>query len=123
VSDKSSRYAFPRSTRLLTKFQYQQVFKNAIKSADNCFTVLANPSSEECARLGLAIAKKTVASSVDRNRLKRLIRESFRLNRPEMLSLDLVVMARKGCQYQSNQVLADSLQKHWKRIQKRCEES
>jgi len=123
VSDKSTRYTFPRSARLLSKFQYQQVFRHAIKSADDCFTVLANPASEKNVRLGLAISKKMVARSVDRNRLKRLIRESFRLNRTKMRDLDLVVMARKGSHNQSNQVLSDSLLKHWKRIQKRCEKS
>ena len=42
------------------------------------------------------IGKKSVKLSVERNRLKRQIRESFRLNQDNLVGWDIVVVARKG---------------------------
>ncbi len=47
-------------------------------------------------RLGLVIGKESVKLSVERNRLKRLIRDSFRLHQELLAGLDIVVVARKG---------------------------
>ena len=47
------------------------------------------------ARLGLAISKRVSKRAVDRNRLKRLVRESFRRIRHELPHVDVLVMARE----------------------------
>ena len=49
------------------------------------------------ARLGLVVGKKLLKRAVDRNRLKRVVRENFRLRRLQLPSYDLVVrLAVKG---------------------------
>ena len=68
------------------------------------------------ARLGLAIAKKHVKLAVDRNRIKRVIRESFRHHRQQISGLDLVVLARAGTAPLTNKQLFSSLEYHWKRL-------
>ncbi len=50
------------------------------------------------ARLGLSVGSK-VGPAVARNRLKRLVRESFRLNRDRLKDCDLVVYLRPGCRW------------------------
>ena len=70
------------------------------------------------ARLGLAIAKRQVRLAVQRNRVKRLVRESFRQARPTLRGVDLVVMARPRLAERSNRQLSESLLKHWQRISK-----
>ena len=46
-------------------------------------------------RLGLAISKKIIRKAVDRNRVKRMIRESFRLNQQQLGCFDIVVLAKR----------------------------
>ena len=54
-------------------------------------------ASGQTARLGLVVGKKLLKRAVDRNRLKRVVRENFRLRRPELPPCDLVVrLAVKG---------------------------
>lgn len=74
----------------------------------------------ETARLGLAIAKKHVRLAVDRNRVKRLIRESFRRQRNSLKGLDIVVLARPGIEKVDNPTLFASLQQHWQRLRKQA---
>jgi ribonuclease P protein component len=79
------------------------------------FIVLYKNNSEQEARLGLAISKKHCRSAVGRNRLKRLVRESFRMHRAEIEGLDVVVMNQAAAERASNKTLFDSLHKHWQR--------
>ena len=67
-------------------------------------------------RLGLAIAKKHVKLAVDRNRIKRVIRESFRHHKQQIRGLDLVVLAKAETVPLTNKQLFSSLESHWKRL-------
>lgn len=62
------------------------------------------------------IGKKSVKLSVERNRLKRQIRESFRLNQDNLVGWDIVVVARKGLGDLQNAELAQQFGKLWKRL-------
>jgi len=70
----------------------------------------------EGARLGLAIARRHIASAVRRNTVKRVIRESFRLHRATLGGLDIVVMAKAGAAGADKRALAGSLARHWKKL-------
>ena len=105
---------FPRSSRLLKAAEFRRVFQRPSKSADRYFTLLARSSSLDHPRLGLAISKKHIKRAVDRNRIKRIVRESFRLHQADLPALDFVVMAKGGAQKLSNAVLFDALARHWK---------
>jgi ribonuclease P protein component len=52
--------------------------------------------------------------------VKRVVRESFRLNAPALAGLDLVVGARNGARSAHNGELRDSLDGLWKKIRERC---
>ncbi|MFM8331636.1 MAG: ribonuclease P protein component [Candidatus Methylumidiphilus sp.] len=111
---------FPREHRLGKPADFQYVFDHAQKSADAYLTVLARTSDRGFARLGLAIAKKSIRRANARNRIKRLARESFRLRHSALGSVDFVVMARAQALRADNQILLDALEKHWKILAKRC---
>lgn len=114
---------FKQSQRLRKAVDFQQVFAKPTKSVDRYFTILARPSVETHARLGLAISKKRIRLAVVRNRIKRIVRESFRLRQHRLKGLDFVVLARADAPTADNAVLFHSLTQHWQRIVKRCGKS
>lgn len=114
----ASDYSFPRSHRLLTGDDFKQVFGKARRSRDELFTVLMRNIDGDNPRLGLAISKKELKHAVDRNRIKRLTRESFRLSQHDLPNADFIVMTRKKAGETSNEELLSRLQKHWKRLSK-----
>jgi ribonuclease P protein component len=114
------RHGFPRSLRLNRSGDFQPVFEQANRSADRYLTVLARANGAQKPRLGLAISRKQVADATDRNRIKRLVRESFRLNQHDLGGLDFIVMARQSAVQASREVLRYSLQKHWQNQVKQC---
>jgi ribonuclease P protein component len=67
-------------------------------------------------RIGFAIAKKRVAHAVDRNRLRRIARESFRHQLIELGSVDIVILAQPAAATANNQELFRSLANHWRKI-------
>lgn len=71
-------------------------------------------------RLGLAVAVKVAGGAVARNRLRRLIRESFRLRQHELPAVDLVVSARPAARAASAEVLRASLAALWKKVSEQC---
>jgi ribonuclease P protein component len=101
---------------LLSSNGFKRVFDNPSRSTDKFFTVLARDNGGQEARLGLAVAKKFAKRAVDRNRLKRLIRESFRNHKAELVGLDLVVLIRPATAKQENSRLFSSLETHWGRL-------
>ena len=114
---------FSRNARLLTAADFKRVFQNPLKTSDPLFTVLARPNDRDTARLGVAISKKNVRMAVDRNRVKRLVRESFRQRQHILVGLDLVVLGRRGVSDRPNPIILESLRGHWDRLARRCKNS
>ena len=83
-------------------------------------TVLAIPNSRHAPRLGLVISRKAAGNAVQRNRIKRLVRESFRQRPTGLGSLDIVFIGRAGIAGQANSELARLLEKIWKRLMEAC---
>ena len=104
---------FSKSYRLITASDYRQVFVKPKKASTPELNFLYVKNNQSTSRLGLAIAKKQLPLAVDRNRVKRLIRESFRKHRLQLNSLDIVVMARKSLLNMDNTQVRQQLDKLW----------
>jgi ribonuclease P protein component len=114
-------WGFSRQFRLVKAADFKLVFAKAEKSADLYLTVLARPNQIGHARLGLAISKKTVRHAADRNRIKRQIRESFRLRRHALGNLDIVVLTRPAVNTADTAAVRRSIEKHWEILIKKCD--
>ncbi|OZG73236.1 ribonuclease P protein component [Hahella sp. CCB-MM4] len=91
-----STYEFPRSLRLLKPGDFRNVFEQAeYKAGHPALLLLARSNQCNCPRLGLVIAKRNVKLSTGRNRVKRIIRDRFRLQQHQLPPIDIVVIARR----------------------------
>ncbi len=96
---------------------FDNVFEKGQRSADRHFTILFQPNTLNHPRLGFAISKQKVRLAVGRNRLRRLVRESFRRRAASLPPVDLVVLARDAATSAANGEIATSLDRHWARIE------
>ena len=106
---------FPRSRRLLKKADYNDVFRDAKKIVNPHFIFLYRDNELGHARLGLALSKKHIAKAHDRSRLKRLLRETFRVAH-HLTAIDIVVLARPGVAKVQNANLINGLQQTWSKL-------
>ena len=106
---------FPQSRRLLKKADYDYVFHQAKKIASPHFIFLYRQNTMGSARLGLAISKKMIAKAHDRTRMKRLLRETFRVNHT-LPAVDLIVLAKPGVAKVRNAELITVLQQIWSKL-------
>lgn len=112
-------FEFPRCSRLLNAGDYRTVFNGAkIKVSDRNLLILATPNQLPHPRVGLVIAKKNIRLAVQRNRVKRIIRQSFRLRSPALPHLDIVVLARKGLGDLDNPAMHKLIEQSWRRLEK-----
>ena len=115
-----STFSFGKEARLLTSKDYKAVFDKAdIKVSNREILMLANRNGFSFSRLGLVVAKKHVRLAVQRNRIKRIVRESFRQNSLTP-GMDVIVLARKGIDRQGNPELHKQLNKLWLKLSKRA---
>lgn len=83
------------------------------QSSSGGVTLRARRNGGDVPRLGLIISKKSIKRAVDRNRVKRMTRESFRLCQSRLSGLDVVIMSRAGLGELSGPALRAVLDKHW----------
>ena len=121
--DKPRRARFQRTMRLLTASDYESVFQQPQRSSGKALTVLARASGRASPRLGLAMARKQIRRAVDRNRAKRLIRESFRRHQELLHGLDVVVIGKSALLEKDTRAVLDCLENHWQRVSERCRSS
>lgn len=85
---------FPRSARLLAKADFDRAFQGGTRIGGQFFRLLAVIEPDAPARLGVALAKRSIPLAVDRNRIRRQLREAFRLRQPELAGRSLVFTAK-----------------------------
>lgn len=107
-------FAFKKTHRLLKKIEYSDVFDKSKKISFSEFTVLYRNNSLGHARLGMAISKKIIAKAHDRNRVKRLLRESFRQS--TLPAVDMVFLAKPGLVKQTNAEFNFKLSALWEQL-------
>jgi len=114
-------YCFPRHVRLLNAGDYQSVFNDtSSKVFAGEFLLLAHKRDDNETRLGLIVSKKTDKRAVGRNRIKRLVRDSFRHHKILLEGLDIVFLARQGIKELDSPDLQKRLEKAWDQLAKKA---
>ncbi|MCP3908802.1 MAG: ribonuclease P protein component [Oceanicoccus sp.] len=110
-------FSFNKSLRLLDATAYKAVFDDAqLKVSKQQVLYLARKNGTTTPRLGLVIAKKNVRHATERNRIKRILRESFRLQQHQLGGIDTVVLARRGLDQLDNSALHRLFNQLWQQL-------
>lgn len=107
---------FPPSARVLRKVEFEAAYRQGTRHGNAHFSLTVHPNQLPGARLGMAIAARTVGKAVTRNRLRRIIRESFRHAREGLPAVDVIVGARVAARGASPSELRASLDRLWNKV-------
>lgn len=112
---------YPRTCRLTHPREFQRVFERGLHRRFSVQGLLARVRENEVAqaRLGFALSKRSLKRAVDRNRIKRLVRESFRLHRHSLPAVDIVVLAQADIAQLDNAVILQQLTLLWQDLRKK----
>ena len=114
------RLTLPARLRLRRKGEFDAAYARGRRITDGFFAVTVSFNQSGAARLGLAVAVRVAGGAVGRNRIRRIIRESFRLHQHVIPAVDLVVSARPGVAAASGRALHASVALLWKKVGEQC---
>ena len=106
----------PRDARIRRAGDFAALRHASGRFGGRCFSVRYRPNGLDHARLGLAISKRVSKRAVERNRIKRLLRESFRRARAQLPPIDVVVMAREAAAGLPGHELLAEIDALWRRL-------
>ena len=108
--------SFPRSSRLITKAEFSQVFDQPLKVNQRWLTVLYRSNQKKSARIGIIVGKRVANSAVARNRIRRIVRTSFRFNQEKLAGWDIVVIARQQCDTLTKEKIRAGIDQLWEKL-------
>lgn len=117
---EKSSFKFQRELRLLNSRDYSRVFDKAFKINNKVFTLLVRENSLGHPRLGLVIAKKNLKLAHQRNWVKRILREAFRLHQSSLKSYDMVILTRRDIAVLPKTDIIHLRDDLFERFRKRC---
>ena len=88
-------FRLPRQAKIVKTDDFSSVFNLRKRIANRHLVIRYRLNGNKAARLGLIVAKKTANLAVNRNYMRRVLRELFRLNQHSLPAVDLVIQVQK----------------------------
>jgi ribonuclease P protein component len=107
---------FPKTQRLLNTTDFQSVFDEGKKQSSRSFAVFRKKNGLVSPRLGMRVGKKAIRDANQRNKIKRIIRESFRLHKAELPEYDYVVVIYAAANTIQKTELRQHLDEQWVKL-------
>lgn len=110
---------FTKSQRLLSSTEFKAVFDAPERKLHQSHLMaFIRPNDAQMPRIGMAITKRRVPTAVARNRLKRQIREQFRLQAYQLNNRDIVFIVKNSISDLDNKELKNQINNIFKKIKK-----
>ncbi len=121
---RAPRLRHPRACRLRRGQDFARIYRNGVRVRGRLILLVAAESlNPGVPRLGLSVGRKFDKRAVGRNRVRRVFRESFRLGRPDLPPLDMILIpVGRGQRYSVTECrpeLVRLAQKAWRKWQRR----
>jgi ribonuclease P protein component len=113
---------YSKDHRLLNAEDFRYVFENPRKIRGQAmdFYIRQNKNDEAVSRLGITVPKRCIKLAVMRNRIKRHLRETFRLNHVPLDGWDLIVMIKPGMTTVPSTDYGKVIETYWARLIEQC---
>lgn len=115
AEDSRRSGGFPRSARVRAKAEFAQVFAEGRRQG-NAVLAVHYRADEQAPRLGLAVSRKVDKRATRRNRIKRVLRQQFRLLRARLAPGAYVVVARSGATTADGPALNEAFEQMLRRL-------
>lgn len=109
-------FCFPRAARLLKPGDFARLRQASRRIGSRYFSAEYRITDDTAARMGLAVSRRVSKLAVQRNRLKRLARDSFRRNRAALGPVDVLVIARSAAVAVAGSELLADLDLLWSKL-------
>lgn len=95
--DSPARLRFGRRRRLIRRRDFERVYRDGGRTRGELVRVVALPNGGDTSRLGLSVGKAIWKSAVRRNRVRRVLREAFRLALPDLpAGVDVILIPARA---------------------------
>jgi len=112
---------YAKDYRLLSPDAFRYVFEKPKKISGEAIDFYIRKNDLQHARLGLAVPKRSLKSAVMRNRVKRRLREQFRLSAASLGGYDIIAMVRPSMMKHPVSEYSEVVSRHWQRFLTQCD--
>lgn len=109
----------PPVARLRRAADFRALQKPTGRLGSACFRIRYRDNAVGFARLGQAISRRVSKRAVDRNRIRRVVRESFRAVRHQLPPVDVLIVAGNPAAARTRGQLREELDSLWQRLASR----
>ena len=109
-------FKFQKQKKIKNKADFQFVYNQKTKISQKFLIATYKKNNFSYPRLGVTVSKRVSKLAVTRNKIKRIVREQFRLNQARLPKIDIVIIMRPEAVKLSKNALQEQINKLWKKL-------